>query len=46
MISFKGNTLTVNYKTKEEELNGTENVSNKSLDKELDNILKQYYECY
>ena len=38
------NTLTVNYKTKEEELNGTENVSNKSLDKELDNILKQYYD--
>lgn len=44
---LKDNTLKEllnNKKLKEEELKGTENVSNKSLDKELDKILKEYYE--
>jgi chromosome segregation protein len=35
--------LNNNYKNKDEELNGTKSVSNKSLDKELDKILKDFY---
>ena len=37
--------LNNNYKNKEEELNGTKSVSNKSLDKELDKILKEFYKA-
>ena len=35
--------LNNNYKNKDAELNGTKSVSNKSLDKELDKILKDFY---